>query len=89
MNPAVQGDVLGDHLFKLIHDSLDGFSCCYGFVLIPCNSNLILWRNSSKFNTIKKTLYIYGKKTTYSPIIISMIVTNTVIFNECSDTVMS
>lgn len=44
MNPAVEGDVLGDHLFKLIHDMLDGLFCCYGFVLIPCNSNLILCR---------------------------------------------
>lgn len=46
MDPAVQGDVLRDHLFQLIHDGLNGISCSYGFVLIPCNSNLILWRHS-------------------------------------------
>lgn len=50
MNPAVQVDVLRDHLLQLIHYSLDGISCCYGFVLIPCNSNLILWGDSSNFN---------------------------------------
>lgn len=48
MNPAVEGDVLRDHLFKLIHDGLDGITCCYGFVLIPCNSNLILWRPNNQ-----------------------------------------
>lgn len=54
MDPAVQGDVLRDHLFQLIHDGLNGISCSYGFVLIPCNSNLILWRHS-RINLKKKT----------------------------------
>lgn len=59
MDPAVQGDVLRDHLFQLIHDGLNGISCSYGFVLIPCNSNLILWRHSRinlKKNKNKNTL---------------------------------
>lgn len=42
MDPAVQGDVLRDHLFQLVHNGLDGVSCCYGFVLVSCNGDLIL-----------------------------------------------
>lgn len=62
MDPAVQGDVLGDHFLKLVHDSLDGISCCYGFVLIPCNSNLILWKNSSKCNMKWRELNFWRDK---------------------------
>lgn len=40
---AVQGDVLRDHLLQLIDDSLDGVSCRYGFVLVSCDGDLILW----------------------------------------------
>ena len=50
MDPAVQGDVFRDHLLQLAHKRLDGLPCSYGFVLIPCNSNLILWRNSRQLN---------------------------------------
>lgn len=50
MDPAVQGDVLGDHLLELPHYGLDGVSCRYGFVLIPCNRNLILWRKTTAAN---------------------------------------
>lgn len=49
MNSVVQGDVFRDHLFQLIHDSLNGVTRCYGFVLIPSNGNLIL-RNGCKVN---------------------------------------
>lgn len=49
MNSAIQGDVFRDHLFQLVHDSLNGVARCYGFVLIPSNGNLIL-RKGCKFN---------------------------------------
>lgn len=49
MNSAVQGDVFRDHLLKLIHNSLNGITRCYGFMFIPRNGDLIL-RNGSKFN---------------------------------------
>lgn len=49
MNSAVQGDVFRDHLLKLIHNSLNGITCCYGFMFIPSNGDLIL-RNGNKFN---------------------------------------
>lgn len=42
VNPAVKGDVLGDHLLQLVHDGLDGVSCCYGFLLISCDGDLVL-----------------------------------------------
>lgn len=42
VDPAVQRDVLRHHLLQLIYNGLDGVSCCYGFVLIPCNGYLIL-----------------------------------------------
>lgn len=61
MDPAVQGDVLRDHLFQLIHDGLNGISCSYGFVLIPCNSNLILWRHSRINLKKKKHTHPYTK----------------------------
>lgn len=57
MNSAVQGDVFRDHLFKLIHNSLNGITCCYGFMLIPSNGNLVL-RNGGKFNM--KFHYLYS-----------------------------
>lgn len=49
MNSAVQGDVFRDHLLQLIHNSLNGITCCYGFMFIPSNGDLIL-RKGSKFN---------------------------------------
>lgn len=42
MDPAVQSDVLRDHLLQLVHYGLDGVSCCYGFVLVSCYGDLIL-----------------------------------------------
>lgn len=42
MDPAVQSNVLRDHLLQLVHDSLDGVSCCYGFLLVSCDGDLIL-----------------------------------------------
>lgn len=48
VDPAVQSDVLGDHLLQLLHDGLDGVACSYGFVLIPCNGNLVLWKEEKK-----------------------------------------
>lgn len=49
MNSVIQGDVFRDHLFQLVHNSLNGVTRCYGFVLIPSNGNLIL-REDCKFN---------------------------------------
>lgn len=49
VNSVIQGDIFRDHLFQLIHKGLNGVTCCYGFVLIPSNGNLVL-RNNCKFN---------------------------------------
>lgn len=48
MNPAVQGDLLRDHLFQLVHDGLDGISSSYGILLIPCDGDLILGKTKRK-----------------------------------------
>lgn len=64
MNSAVQGDVFRDHLLKLIHNSLNGITCCYGFMFIPSNGDLIL-RNGSKCNMILQYFHKVATETTF------------------------
>lgn len=42
MDSAVEGDVLRNHLLKLIHDGLDGIPCCNGILFVTSDGDLIL-----------------------------------------------
>lgn len=61
MNSVVQGDVFRDHLFQLIHNSLNGVARGCGFVLIPSNGNLILKKKNKKQLQIQDEILLFCK----------------------------